>query len=222
MPGARPLPIIDLRLLQIPTFRAAIAGGFAFRIAAGALPFLLPLMLQLAFGMSALGSGLITLATAVGALSMRVIAVPILRWKGFRNILLINGVICALFYIGFAAFDADTPHAVIFIVLLASGFFRSLQLTSTNTLGYSDIPQPKLSRSSSFASMSQQLSMTVGVGFGALVLHLALGLRGGAQLATQDFLPAFLILGAVSLLSTLAYRPLARSAGAAVSGHQGA
>ncbi len=213
-------PIIDLGLLGIPTFRAAVLGGFLFRMANGALPFLLPLMLQVAFGMSAFRSGMLTLATAAGALSMRVIAAPILKRFGFRTILLANGVVCAAFYVAYASFRPSTPHAVIFLVLLAGGFFRSLQLSAVNTLGYADIPQPRLGRSSSLASMAQQLSMTVGVGLGALILHLALNVRGGATLATGDFLIAFLILGGLAFSSLLAYRPLAGSAGASVSGHR--
>ncbi len=213
-------PIIDLGLLRIPTFHAAIVGGFLFRVANGALPFLLPLMLQVAFGMSAFRSGLLTLATAAGALTMRVIAAPILRRFGFKNVLVATGAICTLFYLGYASFRPTTPHFVIFVVLLGGGFFRSLQLSAVNTLGYSDIPQRSLGRSSSFASMAQQLSMTVGVGLGALILHLALGARGGAALATGDFLIAFLILGVVSAASLLAYRPLARTAGKSVSGHR--
>ncbi len=213
-------PIIDLGLLGIPTFRAAIVGGFLFRMANGALPFLLPLMLQVAFGMSAFRSGLLTLATAAGALSMRVIAAPILRRYGFKNVLIATGLICAAFYVGYAAFQPSTPHYVIFVVLLGGGFFRSLQLSAVNTLGYADIPQPSLSRSSSFASMAQQLSMTVGVGLGALMLHLAVEARGGAQLETHDFLIAFLLLGVISASSLVAYRPLAGTAGESVSGHR--
>ena len=109
--GRTPAPAIDLTLFRLPTFRASVVGGFVFRIGVGALPFLLPLMLQLGFGMTPFGSGLITFTSAVGAMTMKVAAGTILRRFGFRTILVVNSLVSAAFLAACAAFTQTTPLA---------------------------------------------------------------------------------------------------------------
>ena len=211
-------PLLDLALLRVPTFRAALVGGFLFRIGIGALPFLLPLMLQAAFGLDAFNSGLLTFAAAAGAMAMKVTAQPILKLFGFKRVLIANALISSAFIAVIGLFQPTTPHLLILLVLLAGGFFRSLQFTSVNTLGYADIERAQMSRATSLASMMQQLSLTVGVGTGALLLHLSMAARGAGQVATGDFTTAFVAVALVAALSALVYLPLAADAGAAVSG----
>ena len=213
-------PVLDLRLLRVRTFRVSVTGGFLFRMGIGALPFLLPLLLQAGFGLSAFESGQLTFAAAVGALSMKLVAKPILRRYGFRRVLLANAALSALSLGAIALFRPDTPHAVILAVLLIGGFFRSLQFTSINTLGYADIEPQRMSRATSFASMAQQLSLSAGVATGAILLHLTMAARGGGALQASDFEPAFLAVGACAALSALVYLHLPGNAGAEVSGHR--
>jgi hypothetical protein len=212
-------PVIDLALLRIPTYAVSASGGFMFRMGLGALPFLLPLMLQVGFGLSPLHSGLLTFASAAGAMLMKTSAVRVLRLLGFRLVLVGNAVISAVFLFGYSLFRPDTPHLVIFLALLAGGFFRSLQMTSINTLGYADVPSAMLSRATSFSAMAQQLSQTAGVATAALMLHLILTLRGGTALAAPDFYPVFIAIAAISLLSVPLFLKMAPDAGAEVSGH---
>jgi EmrB/QacA subfamily drug resistance transporter len=212
-------PIIDLALLDIPTYLAASAGGFLFRIGIGALPFLLPLMLQIGFGLSALHSGLLTFASAAGAMLMKTTAARILRRFGFRLVLVADAVISAGFLFGYSLFRPETPGLVIFLALLAGGFFRSLQMTSINTLGYADVPPAMLSRATSLSSMAQQLSQTAGVATAALLLHLVLLVRGGDALAAADFYPTFVGIALISLLSVPFFLRMPADAGAELSGH---
>ena len=211
-------PIIDLALFKIPTYASASIGGFLFRMGLGALPFLLPLMLQVGFGLSALHSGLLTFASAAGAMLMKTSAVRILRTFGFRLVLVGDAIISAGFLFGYSLFRPDTPHFVIFLALLIGGFFRSLQMTSINTLGYADVPPAMLSRATSLSSMAQQLSQTAGVATAALLLHTALTLRGGTALAAPDFYPVFMAVAMISLLSVPFFLRMAPDAGAEVSG----
>ncbi len=211
-------PVIDLALLGIPTFRASVMGGFLFRAAIGATPFLLPLMLQAGFGLSAFNSGLLTFAAAGGAMLMKLTAGPTLKLFGFKRVLMVNALISAVFIAASGLFTPHTPHLLILAVLLAGGFFRSLQFTSINTLGYADIERAQMSRATSFASMMQQLSLSIGVGTGALLLHLTVAARGGEHLSAGDFWPAFFAIGGLAALSALVYLPLAADAGAEVSG----
>jgi len=213
-------PIIDLALMKIPTYASATIGGFLFRMGLGALPFLLPLMLQVGFGLDPLSSGLLTFASAAGAMTMKMTAAQIIRTLGFRIVLVGNAVISAAFLFGYSLFRPATPHLVIFLALLAGGFFRSLQMTSINTLSYADVPPAMLSRATSLTSMAQQLSQTVGVATGALFLQLVLALRGGAALTAPDFYPAFVGVAIISLLSVPFFLRMAPDAGAEVSGRQ--
>lgn len=213
-------PILDLSLLRVPTFRASILGGFLFRMGIGALPFLTPLLLQLGFGLTPFGSGMITFAGAAGALAMKLTAAPILRRLGFRRALVWNAVVCSTFMAGYGFFAPTTSHLVIIATLLAGGFFRSLQFTSLNTLAYAAIPEPAMSRATTLSSVGQQLSLTFGVGLGALLLHATLAWRGGDTLAAHDFAPAFFGIAAISLLSVGFFLPLLPDAGAEMSGHR--
>src|SRR5215472_4953497 len=211
-------PIIDLALMKIPTYASATIGGFLFRMGLGALPFLLPLMLQVGFGLSALSSGLLTFASAAGAMTMKMGVGPIIRAFGFRAVLVGNAVISAGFLFGYALFAPTTPHVVIFCALLAGGFFRSLQMTSINSLSYADVPANMLSRATSLTSMCQQLSQTAGVATGALILYVALAARGATQLTPIDFSIAFVLVGALALVSVPFFFKMSPDAGAEVSG----
>lgn len=214
------VPIIDLRLLRIPTFRANIIGGSLFRIGIGAQPFLLPLLFQIGFGLNAFHSGMLTFVAAIGAMTMKISAAPILRWFGFRTVLLVNAVLSAAFVIMPAWFTPETPQGVILLILLLGGFFRSLQFTSVNALGYSDVDQRRMSRATSFISVAQQVALSIGVSIGALTLEAAMHLRGGTELAVEDFTPAFLMVGLLSALSFIAFLRLKPDAGAEVSRHK--
>jgi len=184
----------------------------------GALPFLLPLMLQVGFGLDPLSSGLLTFASAAGAMTMKMTAAQIIRALGFRLVLIGDAVISALFLFSYSLFRPDTPHLVIFVALLAGGFFRSLQMTSINSLSYADVPPAMLSRATSLTSMAQQLSQTVGVATGALFLQVMVTLRGGTALVAGDFYPAFVGVAMISLLSVPFFLRMSPDAGAEVSG----
>jgi EmrB/QacA subfamily drug resistance transporter len=215
-------PIVDLRLMRIPTFMAATVNGGLARMGIGALPFLLPMLLQLVFGLTPFASGLITFSSAVGALTMKFTVTPIIRRFGFRTVLVGNGTISAVIMMGYALFRPSTPYSLIIATLLIGGFFRSLQFTCLNTLTYADVPATMMSGASTLASMTQQLFISLGVSVGALMLHLSLHMRSAALLSADDFVPAFLLTGLLSLLSALLFIPMASHAGAELSGHANA
>ena len=213
-------PILRLSLLRLPTFRASVTGGSLFRIGIGSFSLLMPMMLQLGFGMSALGSGLTTFAGAVGALLMKTQAQRITRRYGFRRLLIWNTLICsgALIVCGF--FTPETPRLYIIGFLLVSGFFRSLEFTCVNTLGFADVEERDMSQATSFSSTAQQLALSVGIGIGSQVLNLSLAARHATTLAPHDFTIAFCTVGLISLAALLSFRRLAPDAGANVSGHR--
>jgi EmrB/QacA subfamily drug resistance transporter len=213
-------PLLDLSVFRIATFQASIFGGSLFRAGAGTLAFLLPLLLQVVFGLSAFASGSITFATAAGSISMKVTARPIIRRFGFRNVLLVNGVISAATIAMCGFFTAATPLSLIFVLLLIAGFFQSLQYTATQAMTYADVDAPQMSTATSIASMTQQLSRGFGIACVAALLHLSLGWRGAGALGTADFRVAFAGAAAVALLGLFYGWTLRPDAAAEVSGHR--
>jgi EmrB/QacA subfamily drug resistance transporter len=207
-------PVIDLSLLKIATFRASVIGASFFRIGVGAVPFLLPLMFQLGFGLTPFESGMLTLAAALGALGMKVTAAPILRRFGFKPVLVVNALLCAGFLMANALFTQATPHAVIVAVLLVGGFFRSLEFTAINALAYADIKPDRMSSATSFASVAQQVSLSLGVAIGALILQGARAARGEPTITVADYQLAFAIVGAISAIAAISFWRLPEGAGA--------
>ena len=210
--------IIDLNLLSVPTFFAGVAGGLIFRIGIGALPFLLPLLLQIGFGLTPFESGSLTFATAAGALAMKFTASTALRWYGFRQTLVVNGLISGAFLAACALFRPSTPHWLIFVTLLVGGFFRSLQFTALNAVSYADIDPPRMSRATSFASVAQQMSGALGVAVAAMCVEAVQLGFGDQALEARDMSISFVIVAMLSSLSVLIFAGLTPDAGAAVSG----
>jgi EmrB/QacA subfamily drug resistance transporter len=213
-----PHAIIDLSIFRIQTFSASVTGGAFMRVAMGATPFLLAMLLQIGFGMSAFAAGLMTFISAAGALVMKTAAPPILRRFGFRTVLLVNAVIVGVSFMAYSLFRPDTPHWLIMIVLAVGGFFRSLHFTSLNGLAYADIDQDRMSRASTTSSMAQQLVQSIGIGVAATLLHFIMKAKGETHLSWDAVSPAFLIIGAVTFISIPWFVRLPHNAGAELHG----
>jgi MFS family permease len=213
-------PILDLKLLRYPTFRAGIVGGSLFRLGVGALPLLLPLLFQLGFGMTPLSSGLLTFVAAIGAIGMKTAAGTILRRFGFRNVLALNSIISGAFIAAPALFTPVTPVWVMLAVLFVGGFFRSLQFTCINAISVAEVDQLEMSQATSFTSVFQQLALSLGITVGASILQLSLAFRRSETLIAGDFLPAFLVVGVISALAFISFARLPRDAGEEVAGRK--
>ena len=213
-----PHAILDLDLLKIRTFTASVVGGAFMRIGMGATPFILALLLQVAFGLSALQAGLMTFASAAAALVMKTCAPPILARFGFRRTLSVNGVIVAVTFAAYALFQPGTPHWLIYAVLLFGGFFRSLQFTSLNGLAFADVDHVQMSRASTMSTMGQQLAQSMGIGMAATLLHYSLVHAHTRHLTAAIIAPAFWIIASVALISVLFFLPLPADAGAGLHG----
>jgi EmrB/QacA subfamily drug resistance transporter len=209
-----PAPVLDLTLFELPTMRAAILGGFIYRSGIGAMPFLLPLLLQLGFGLTAFQSGLITLSNVIGAMGMKTVIPIILRRHGFRRALTVNAVISAALVAAYATFTPGVSFAWIVGMLIVGGFFRSLQFTSLNTIAYADVEYPRMSRATSLVAVAQQLSISVGVAIGALVVDLTLWARGHSVITAADFQPAFVTIAVIAGCASLVFARMPVDAGA--------
>jgi EmrB/QacA subfamily drug resistance transporter len=213
-----PHAILDLKLFKIPTFFASVVGGTFMRMGVGATPFLLAILLQVVFGLSALQAGLMTFASAAAALVMKTAAPPILSRFGFRNTLTVNAVIVGVSFMAYAVLTRTTPHWIIYMILLTGGFFRSLQFTALNGLAFAEIDQPQMSRASTMSTMGQRLAQSIGIGFAATLLRFFQTQTHQAKLTVAAITPAFLIIGAVALISAGFFFVLPANAGAELNG----
>jgi fucose permease len=204
--------------MRVPTFRLSVIAGSLTRITQGAQPFLLPLMLQLEFGMSAAASGLVTIAGAIGSLGMKWLAPWALRRFGFRNSLIVNGLVSSGGYAVCAAFRPAWPVAAIFAVLTACGFFMSFQFTAYNTIAYDEIPPARMSSATSFYATFQQLMLSLGICVGAGALRVGMLVNHRAAPGLGDFSLAFLVVTAISVLATPWHMRFSKQAGDELSG----
>jgi EmrB/QacA subfamily drug resistance transporter len=214
--------LVDFDSLKLKTYSLSVYGASAFRIAVAVLPFLLPLMFQLAFGLNAFRSGLYLLALFAGDLSMKVFVIQALRRFGFRNILLVNGVITAASMALCATLNPGTPPVLIVAILFFHGACRSMEFTCMTTLAYTEIPPSRMSRANGFLSAIMQLSMGMGVAVGAITLRLVAHAHGHSAAMPQlrDFHMAILFIAVLALGPVFNSLGLPHDAGVATSGHR--
>jgi EmrB/QacA subfamily drug resistance transporter len=217
-----PAPLLDFSLLRLPCFGVAFCAMMLFRTGIGAIPFLLPMMMQVGFGDSAVESGLITFASAAGAFVMKPAAQHALRLFGFRDTLLWNGLLSGTMLALCAAFRPAWPVAAIYAVLLVGGFFRSLQFTAYNTLAYGDVPRSRMSAATSLYMTGQQLAATIGVSAGALALEVAMRLSGDHPARPPDFSLAFVAVACMPLVAAPISLLMPRDAGDDLTGRRAA
>ena len=214
-----PNPILDISMLRVQTLRVSIMGGMFYRVTAGAVPFLLPLMLQLGFGFTPFQSGSITCASALGAVMMKFLAAQSLKRWGYRQLLVFNGVLSSVMMAASGLFKPDTPFVIMIMVLLLGGLLRSLQFTSLNSIAYADVTTQEVGRANGLYTVAQQLSLALGVAVAALTLEAAQYSRGAEILGRTDFAVAFFVVAFVGLISTIFFARLPRDAGTNLSGH---
>jgi EmrB/QacA subfamily drug resistance transporter len=213
-------PLLDLSALRIPTFRTMMVGGSTYRLAIGAVPFLLPLMFQDEFGWSPVKSGLLVIFVFIGNIGIKPTTGPLLRRLGFRAVL-IGAAVAGAVTLALCAFvTAGTPLPLIAVLLLASGSFRSIGFTAYNTIAFADVSNDGLSSANTLASTAQQLTMGLGVAAGALALRA--GSPIGARLAVGDpahrpYAVAFLLIALIAVVSVFDSVRLPANAGAAIN-----
>jgi EmrB/QacA subfamily drug resistance transporter len=208
-------PLLELWAFQVRSFAVTIWGGSLFRTAIGAVPFLLPLMFQLGFGLDGFSAGLLVLAVFAGNLAMKPFTTAILRRFEFRAVLLVNGVLNAVAILGCALLTPATPVPVIAGLLFVSGLARSMQFTAINTLAFADIPDTRMSGANTVFNMAQQLALGLGVALGAVALRAAgwFNPTPGSGIPVADFQLAFVVVGCVCLASLIDVLTLSRTAG---------
>lgn len=210
-------PLMNVAVVGIRTFSVSLLGGSLFRIAISTLPFLLPLMFQLGFGLSAFDAGLLVLGVFAGNLAMKPFTGAVMERWGFRAVLMGNGLIGVMAIAACALLNERMGWPLILLILFIGGLSRSMQFTAFNTLGFADVPKAQMSDASTMFSMFFQLSMGLGVAVAALLLRGSMFIHGNqGQASTADFQLTFIWVALIALLALLDNRRLSAQSGEAV------
>ncbi|HBR5711453.1 TPA: MFS transporter [Klebsiella pneumoniae] len=212
--------MVRLDALQVPTFRVTMYGGSLFRASISAVPFLLPLLFQVGFGMDPFHSGLLVLAVFVGNLTIKPATTPLIRWLGFRRLLLINGALNVCSLLACALLTPQTPVWAIMLILYLGGVFRSIQFTGVSTLAFADVPAAQMSDANTLFSTASQLAVGLGITLGAIGIRL--GEQVGdwlhlTELPGISFRLSFVFIALICLVGMIDSLHLAKTAGSSVS-----
>ena len=211
-------PVLDLRMFRGRTFSVAVLSGSLIRAGIATVPFLLPLLLQVGFGLNPFQSGLITFLNTAGAMSMRAWVSHLVRRYGFRQVFLAGVALSSAMMAGFALFTINTPHLLIAAYLFCFGVLRSAQMIGMSALAYSDLPHEEMSKATSIFALGQRLSQSLGVGISATLLTL---FSGGGPITVGDFKLVFIVIALLMLSSAVGFRRLKPEDGWQVSGYKG-
>jgi EmrB/QacA subfamily drug resistance transporter len=214
-------PLLRLTLFRIRTFRASVSGSFFTRLGIGGIPFLFPLLYQVGLGFTPIQSGLLMAPQAAAAMSLKLTMPGILRRFGYRRVLISNTMIIGLLIVLFATIGVGTPVWLIVAQVFIYGFFTSLQYTSMNTLVFADISEEQASSASTIASTMQQMAISFGVATASLATAFFIPdrFRTSAPEMIHGIHNAFLVLGGMTVLSSLVFRELKNDDGNSVSRH---
>ncbi len=203
-----PAPLLELSLLRLRSFGVVQAAGALFRLGSAAQPFLLVLLLQNCLGMSPLMAGALVVSGGVGALLMKLLAVPLVRRFGYRRVLSGNALLSALGIALCAGFAADTPIWLMACVLFASGLARSLQFSTMGAASYQDVPAERSAAASTLSAMAVQLSMAMSVSLAGVLLASLAQWHGRSETSVADVAVVMLTCACLCALSAAVFRRL--------------
>jgi EmrB/QacA subfamily drug resistance transporter len=210
-------PLVDLRTLDIATFRVAVGCGLLTYMAVGAVPFLLPLLFENVFGWSAIKSGAIVLFVFVGNIGIKPATTFIVNRWGFRSVLLTACLMLAASIAAAGFVTRQVPIAVIIVIAVVSGVARSLGGTSNNTLSFCDVPEAQMPHANALAATAQQLAFGLGVAAATVALRLGgpLSRALGAGTLHADYTIAFALVALLPLAAIPGIARMRRDAGSA-------
>lgn len=211
-------PVFSLDALAIRTFSVPIWGGSLFRMGVSAVPFLVPLALQLGMGWSPFHSGLMLMAVFIGNIGIKPMTTGLMRRFGFKPILLVNGAMNCLLIAACALIGTGVPVWLLAVLLCLGGMTRSMQFTALNTMAFADIAKPQMTDANTLFSTAFQLAMGLGVALGAVAWRVGEAFSAEIAGSAQEhpvlaFQIAFVLIALVSAVGMLDSFKLAAQAG---------
>lgn len=201
-------PIFPLNLFQVRTFRVGIVGNLATRLGISSVPLLLPLMIQIAYGQSAVTSGWIIAPMALTAIFGKSYVIKILDKFGYRQTLMTNTFIIGTLICLLAIPDINTSLYWFVPIIAILGFFNSIQFTSMNTISIADLRNFQTSSGNSLLSVNQQLAIGFGIAFGLIVLKIFENTDLIHGEPHNAFRYTFLTIGILTIISGFVFRRL--------------
>lgn len=192
------------KLFRNRIYAIGILGNFFARFGSNAIPFILPLMLQVAFQMEPFMTGIMLTPMVLGSLFSKPIIRPIISRVGYRRLLLINTFLVGACIASFALTTADTPTWLRAVHFFVFGTLNSLQFVAMNTLTLKDLPQQDASSGNSFLSMIMMLSMSIGIALAGTLLNVFTNHLGEAQI-TQAFHYTLICLGLINIITAIIF-----------------
>lgn len=199
-------PIVNTVLLQVRTFRISVLGNLICRLGFGGVPFLVPLLLQIGLHYPAQVSGMLIAPIALGIIVVRPFTLSFLRLLGYKKLLIMNTLLLSVSICSFYLVNANTSYFSIAGLTFIFGFLISLQYSGMNSLGYTGIGMDDLSSATSIISTLQQLAQSFGVAVSALFLeYFSSRYQPLSHLSVPVFHDTFLVMGVITLFSTLIF-----------------
>jgi MFS family permease len=210
-------PVLDIRLFTDLTFRISMLAGTLTRIAVGANPLLLPLLLQLGLGWTPLLTGQVLMGQALGVLLAKAGATTAIRHFSFRSVLIMSNLAAAAINFTPALYRPFTPAWLIFTLTIVTGLSRSMQFTINNTVAYADLSRNQLSSASTLSSVIQQVGHALGISLGGLLLVMSREAHQG-MLTAGAFAMPFVVMSLIGATASIVYRRLHAGAGENIRG----
>ncbi len=211
-------PLVELRVLRIPTLRITVSAGSLYRLVISAVPFLLPLQFQLVFGWTPFAAGLMVAVLFIGNIAIKPATTPLMRRYGIRRVLLVNAVLSVGCFGLLAVQSRGLPIAAMAAILFVSGALRSIGFTAYNSLAFSDVDGAALTNANTLNAAVQELATGLGIAIAALSLStLSPPASTGGHGPGAAYAWTFLVLGALMGVTIIETLRLPRDAGSAVT-----
>ena len=198
------------KLFSNQIYAIGIVGNFFARLGGNAMPFLIPLMLQVAFGFEPFITGLLMIPTVLGSLASKPVIRQIIQRYGYRNVLLVNTLLVGACIASFALTTADTPIWLRALHFFIFGMLNSLQFVSMNTLTLKDLPQQDASSGNSFLSMIMMVSMSIGVALAGTLVNVFTAYYGTDHITTA-FHSTLIFLGCINIITACIFSRIPRN-----------
>ena len=212
-----PHPIVKTELFRYRTFQVSTAANLFARLGFGGMPFLLPILMQVAMGFSAQLSGLLIAPMAIGIFAIKIFSLRLLKLMGYRKLLIVNTLLMALSLWSFMTIGVGTSVFYIALLTFVFGFLMSMQFSGMNSLAYADIPVEYLSAATSIMNTLQQVASSFGVASAALLIHyFSMQYHVNFLLNMTVFHRTFFVLGCLTLFASAIFLRLQPEDGASM------
>lgn len=204
--------IFPISLFSVRTFRIGFMGNLCSRIGISSMPILLPLLFQVAFGVSPDIAGWLLAPIAAASMLTKFVISKIINYFGYRTVLISNTILIGLCIASFALPPTNTLIILFVPMLFLMGLLNSVQFSSMNTIILADLKPEQSSSGNTLHAINQQLSISFGLAAGMSLLRLAQNMLPENNVHTA-FRITFIVLGLITAISAFIFSRLHKTDG---------